>query len=226
MLVLVEKARSAEDAGDFAAAFQAWNQLVSETRRADHYCQLGRVASKLGMWAEAEKAFHDALAIKPHFAVAMLMFGSLLLIRTDGDQTDNAKTAKDWLLRAMEIDRTAMALSLMGAADYRLGEKDAAKDAYRAAIEIDGAYEEAYFNLGNIVAEEGDDAEAERLLRRAIQLDPNYHVAHGRLGILLQRVGRSSEGEAELKRALEINPADAIASRYLNRVAGGLGSTN
>jgi len=197
MLVLVETARGAEKSGDFAAAFQAWNQLVSATRRADHYCQLGRVASKLRMWAEAEKAFLDALAIEPHFPVAMLMLGSLFLIRSDGDQTDNVKTAKDWLLRAMEIDRTATALSLMGAADYRLGEKDAAKDAYRAAIEIDGAYEEAYFNLANLAAEEGDDAEAERLLRKAIQLDPGYHAAHGRLNDLLQKQGRRLEAEYE-----------------------------
>jgi len=75
--------------------------------------------------------------------------------------------------------------------------KDAAKDAYRAAIEIDGAYEEAYFNLANLAAEEGDDAEAERLLRKAIQLDPGYHAAHGRLNDLLQKQGRRLEAEYE-----------------------------
>jgi tetratricopeptide (TPR) repeat protein len=197
MLVLVETARGAEKSADFAAAFQAWNQLASKTKRADHYCQAGRLARKLELWSDAEKAFLDALAIKPQFTVAMLMLGSLFLIRTDGDQTANAQTAKVWLLRASEIDRTAMVLNLMGAADCLLGEKDAAKEAYRAAIEIDGAYEESYFNLGNIVAEEGDDAEAERLLRRAIQLDPSYHAAHGRLNILLQKQGRHLEAESE-----------------------------
>jgi tetratricopeptide (TPR) repeat protein len=197
MLVLVETARGAEKSGDFAAAFQAWNQLALKTKRSDHYCQMGRLARKLERWAEAEKAFVDALAIKPQFSVAMLMLGSLFLVRTDGGQTDNAKAAKVWLLRASEIDRTAMVLNLMGAADYLLGEKDAAKEAYRAAIEIDGAYEEAYFNLGNIVAEEGDDAEAERLLRRAIQIDPGYHAAQGRLNILLQKQGRHLDAKSE-----------------------------
>jgi Flp pilus assembly protein TadD len=149
------------------------------------------------MWAEAEKALLDALAISPRFSVAMLILGSLFLIRTDGDQTGDLLTAKDWFLRAMELDRTPIALSLLGAVDYRLGEKAAAKEAYRAAIEIDEAYEEAYFNLANLAAEEGDDAEAERLLRRAIQLDPGYRAAHGRLNGLLQKQGRHLEAEFE-----------------------------
>ena len=113
----------------------------------------------------------------------------------------------------------------MGDAHDRLGEKEAAKEAFRKAIELDDSYAEAYLNLGLLLADDGQNEEAERLLRTATRLNPNSHKAHGRLGILLQELGRYSEAEAELRRAIEIDPTDAIASSYLNRAAGGA-STN
>ena|SRR3989442_2415319 len=117
-----------------------------------------------------------------------------------------------------------MSLSLLGAAHDRLGEKEAAREAFRKAIELDESYAEAHFNLGLLLATDGQNEEAERLLRKATQLDPNSHEAHGRLGILLQELGKHSEAEDELRRAIEINPTDAIANFYLNRAPGGAGT--
>jgi tetratricopeptide (TPR) repeat protein len=97
------------------------------------------------------------------------------------------------------------------------------KGAFRKAIQLDASYAEAYFNLAVLLANDGQNDEAEKLLRTAAQLDPNSHKAHGQLGILLQRLGKDSEGEAELRRAIEIDPTDAIASFYLNRPTGGAG---
>jgi tetratricopeptide (TPR) repeat protein len=212
---LVNTARHAENSGDLAAAFETWTRLASRTRRADFQCQLGRVAAKLEKWADAEKAFAEALTINARFSVAMLLMGSLFLERTDGDQTSNAKSAKVWLSRSLDVDPTAVGWSLLGAAFYRLGEKQAAKRAYRTAIGIDKSYEEAYFNLGILVAEEGNDIEAEDLLRTAIQLDPRFLVAHGRLGLLLQKQGRHLEAESEFKRCVEIDPYDYFSHLYL-----------
>ena len=81
------------------------------------------------------------------------------------------------------------------------------------------------FNLGLLLADDGQSEEAERLLRTATQLTPNSHKAHGRLGILLQQLGRYSEAEAEFRRAIEIDPTDEIAGSYLKRVAGGAGAS-
>jgi tetratricopeptide (TPR) repeat protein len=107
----------------------------------------------------------------------------------------------------------------------RLGEKQAAIESFRKAIELDASYEEAYFNLGVLLADDGQNEEAEKLLRTATRLDPNFHKAHGRLGVLLQELGRYSEAEAEFRRAIEIDPTDAIASSYLNGSAGGAGTS-
>lgn len=220
MLALEKAARSAEESGDYERAFQAWHKLASETKRAGFYCQLGRVAREMGRWTDAEKAFLDALAINSHLAVAMLAIASLYLARTDGDRTGNAKMAKMWLLRFLEIDRTAPAMSLLGSAYYRLGEKDAAKEAYHGAIDLDVSYEEAYFNLGILAAKEGNDAEAERLLQQAIQLDPGDARARQRLGILLHKRGRYLEAESEFRRCIEIDPSNYFSHLYLANTLG------
>jgi superkiller protein 3 len=115
-----------------------------------------------------------------------------------------------------------MSLTFLGTAHIRLGEREAAKEAFRKAIQLDESYEEAYFNLGLLLANDGQNDEAEKLLRRATQLDPNYHLAHGRLGILLQEQGRYSEAVSELKRAVEIDPTDKTARYYLSRIPGSL----
>src|SRR5450631_3222352 len=81
------------------------------------------------------------------------------------------------------------------------------KRAYGSAIDLDGSYEEAYFNLAILEGEEGCDTEAERLLQRAIQLDPDYLLAHGRLGALLRKQGRQLEAEFEFRRCVEIDPS-------------------
>jgi len=215
MLALKKAARKAEKEGDYETAFRVWHKLASETSRAVFYCQSGRVARELERWVDAEKAFLDALTFDSDLAIAMAAIGSLYLARTDGDRTDNLKTAKTWLLRALEINRTAPTLSLLGTAHYRLGEKDGAKDAYQAAIKLDASYEEAYFNLGMLEQKEGNDAEAERLLRRAIQLDPERIGAHGLLGVLLHKRGRHSEAESEFRRCIETDPSDYFSHLYL-----------
>lgn len=172
----------------------------------------------MGKWPEAEKAFHEAVTIRPEFSVAMLAMGSLFLERTDGDLKENAESAKQWLIRSLDLERNVTAFSLLGTAHYRLGEIESARRAYRAAIEADGSYEEAQFNLGVLEAERGDEAEAERLLRGAINLDPNYRDAHGRLGVLLQKQARYTEAEAEFRRCIEIKPSDDFAHLHLAEV--------
>jgi tetratricopeptide (TPR) repeat protein len=217
---LEEAARRAEKAGDYEAAFQAWHKLASETKKSVFYCQMGRVARKLGRWVDAERAFLCALTVDSRLTVAMVALGSLYLSRTDGDQTGNAKIAKTWLLQACGIDRTALVLSFLGTAHYRLGEEDAAKEAYRAAIELDKSYEEAYFNLGLLEQKGGNDADAERLFERAIQLDPGRAGAHARLGVLLHKRGRHLEAESEFRRCIELDPSDYFTHLYLANTLG------
>jgi protein O-GlcNAc transferase len=219
-LVLQKTAETAERSGDLEAALDTWRALSSiAPNRPDYLCMLGRVAQDLGRWANAEKAFLDALKVDQTLSLAKTLLGSLLLERTDGDGLANARKAKEWLDQAVAVAPDRASLSFLGSAHVRLGEKEAAKAAFRKAIEIDESYAEAYLNLGLLLTREGQTVEAETVLRRAAQLDPGSGRAHGALGILLQKLGKYSEAKAELRRALEIDPADTIASSHLGRMA-------
>jgi tetratricopeptide (TPR) repeat protein len=222
--VLLETAEAAERSRNYAAAFDAWQHLASMTIRPDYFCKAGRIAQKLGRWTDSETAFLDALRVDKTFSLAMVVLGSLFLTRTDGDPSTNARTAKAWLEQAIAADPSPIPLNFLGDAHNRLGDRKSAREAFRKAIELDETYAEAYFNLGLLLADDGQSEEAERLLRTATQLTPNSHKAHGRLGILLQQLGKYSEAEKELRRAIEIDPTDALAGSYLNRVAGGAGT--
>jgi protein O-GlcNAc transferase len=214
-------ASAAERSGDYVSAFDAWRELASSFSRPDYLSKLGRTAQKLGRWTEAENAFLDAIAIDETFCLGMILLGSLFLKRKDGDTRANVQRAKEWIERALVIAPNPTSLSLLGDAHNRLGDKAAAKQAFSRAVELDDSYAEAYFNLGLLLAEEGNNEKAESFLRKATQLDPNSHEGHGQLGIVLQRLGKTSESEAELRRALEIDPTDAVAGRHLSPIAGG-----
>jgi tetratricopeptide (TPR) repeat protein len=241
-LVLQKTAEAAERSGDFETALAVWRNLSSiDVNRPDYLCMLGSVAQKLGRWAHAEQAFLDAIEaasklkaiprttespeiVDKTLSLAMGLLGSLFLARTDGDRPANAQRAKEWLEQAVEVTPNQAWLSFLGSAHVRLGEKEDAKAAFRKVIELDETYAEAYFNLGLLLADDGQNVEAEKMLRRATELDPNSSRAHGRLGILLREQGRYSEAESELRRAVGVNPTDKTARFYLSQVLGSAGS--
>src|SRR5437899_9743560 len=131
-LVLQETAMAAERSGNLEAAFDAWQSLSSAAaNRPDYLCKLGRVAERLGRWADAERAFLEAMRVDERFSFAMMLLGSLFLKRTDGDHSINARKAKEWLEPAVAIAPNQGSLSFLGSAHARLGEKEAAKAAFR-----------------------------------------------------------------------------------------------
>jgi protein O-GlcNAc transferase len=223
ILALKRIASDAERSGDLESAFQAWQELSAKTGKAVHHCRVGRIAAKLGKWPEAEAALRLALDLSPGFSVAMAMIGSLFLERGDGERTRNLQMAKVWISRSLEIERLAPTLSLLATVQYRLGEKLAAKGTWLAALREDDTYEEAYFSLGVLAAEERDETQAEALLRRATDLDPVFFNAHGRLGELLQTQGRYSEAESEFRRCVEIDSSAYFAHAQLADALGAQG---
>jgi tetratricopeptide (TPR) repeat protein len=213
-----ESAEKAESLGDLDTAFRLWQEISSKTEKPEDLFQLSRLAFMLGKWQMAETGLLRTLETGTNSPVAVGMLGALFLERTDGDRATNLGAARTWLLRSVEISKTAPTLCLLGTVYSHLKEKEDAKKAWRLAIEADENYEEAYFNLGLLLSADGQAIEAEGLLRKAAQLDPDSPRAHGALGVLLQELGHYSEAEAELKRALELDPADSIARNHLRHL--------
>lgn len=72
--------------------------------------------------------------------------------------------------------------------------------------------------LGYILANRGDYAQAAEHLAQAAAGLPKNGLLHRDLGILLVRLGRHAEARAALERAVTLIPDDAAAHRYLGRL--------
>jgi superkiller protein 3 len=112
------------------------------------------------------------------------------------------------------LEKSPGRFSLLGVALRNLGKDLEAEEAYRSAIRLDPAYEEAHFNLG-VLFRKDRPSEAQALFRAALELDPDYGAAHRELGHVLSKLGFTAEAEEHLRRSIELQPKDAWAHIYL-----------
>jgi tetratricopeptide (TPR) repeat protein len=107
----------------------------------------------------------------------------------------------------------------LGNAFARLGESDAAINAYRCAIEQrKGSYSRAYNNLGVVLLREGRWDDAYDAFIAALKLE-NFHYAEAsyNLGRLYAARGQNDLATREWRRALAIDPQHAAAAQALAR---------
>ncbi len=81
----------------------------------------------------------------------------------------------------------------------------------RRAIELDPQNASAYHNLGVVLANLDQTAEAEDAYRHAIEYDPGFADAHSALGVLLMKLNRYEEAERAFRQAIECVPGDSDA---------------
>ncbi len=110
---------------------------------------------------------------------------------------------------AARADDGRAALGL-GLAEEALGDRGASERAYRNAIEIDPNLAEAHNNLGLVLRDRHEDAEALTELTRATELDPRLASAQANLALALEEAGRPPEAQAAYERAVALTPNDAM----------------
>jgi tetratricopeptide (TPR) repeat protein len=66
------------------------------------------------------------------------------------------------------------------------GDKDAALERYRQAVNYDSGAAGIWLNMGTILFERRDDRTAEAYYRKALEIDPKYALAHFNLAIILE----------------------------------------
>ena len=91
--------------------------------------------------------------------------------------------------------------------NYRLGDRDAAKVAYRNLLKIDPGHPNALNDLAWLLADDGGTealAEAEAMSSRGVRLHPNNPHMRDTRGVVLFKLGRLSEAQTELERCLKL----------------------
>jgi tetratricopeptide (TPR) repeat protein len=102
------------------------------------------------------------------------------------------------------------------------GEPAAAIESYRTAIAWQEnslqPSEQPYVNLGNLLMEEGETAQAIAPLEKAVALAPNNAFCHLSLGVYYHKIERLDDARRELERATQLDPENAAAHYQLGRV--------
>ncbi|MDQ4061070.1 MAG: tetratricopeptide repeat protein [Pseudomonadota bacterium] len=91
----------------------------------------------------------------------------------------------------------------------------AAERGYRRALHMDGADPVIPFNLGNVLAVQGQVAEAMIAWRLALERDPGFAEAWFHLAVVAEETGRFDEAAASYGRALKAWPGFADAAYRL-----------
>ncbi|KAF0180625.1 MAG: periplasmic protein TonB [Limisphaerales bacterium] len=98
-----------------------------------------------------------------------------------------------------------------GLAMQRIGKNSDALASYQRAIRADGAFFEAYHNLGIVAAQMGDLLKSTAAYETALALEPDSASARFNFALALQRGGYLRDAATELTKLLAKTPDDAGA---------------
>ena len=128
--------------------------------------------------------------------------------------------AVDLLGRARKMaPRDVHVLNTLGIALKRMGRRDAAGEAFDAAIAANPNYANAHFNKGTVLEERNALDEAWAAYERAIALDPDFAEALGRLSYLAAMRGDYETAHAFGERAIKRRPDQPPAALNLAQFA-------
>ena len=206
-----EAAYRARKYGEAVALFERY--VADRPDSGVGHFMLGMSAWKANDLATAEGAFDAALAIDPNHVKSLLNFARVRLEqKRPGD-------AIALLTRASEIEPgTGEVHRLLGRAYHAEGKTDDAIAAYRHAIDLDGRDAWSMNNLGLILLERQQAAEALPLLVKAVELRKDTPAFHNNLGMALEHTGRFRAAAAAYKDALTADAAYDRARQNLARV--------
>ncbi len=215
-VALEHLARIAALRGDTRAAAEAYDKLAQAARtpaeKVEVLLRVGRVLEEKGDRDGAIERYKRALDADPESAEATGRLRSLYAARGD------AAGAIEMLQRQIEAaegSNARAALWVQVARTYRerLKDKEKARDAAQKATLLDGTNDEAGALLGEIVFEEGDFAEAARLLgpraARVRELDRAEGLRLAlQYGEALSRAGDADKALEAFRAARDIAPED------------------
>ena len=110
-----------------------------------------------------------------------------------------ARDAEAWFEHGVELETT---------------DAERARRAYLRAIELEPGHADALVNLGRLLHERGDVADAAERYRRALAIRPGHATAAYNLGVALEDLGRYEEAIDAYRAALRVD--DSLADAHYN----------
>ncbi|MDP8254191.1 MAG: tetratricopeptide repeat protein [Candidatus Alcyoniella australis] len=200
-------------AGDYQAAAQVWEQLLSVTppnfvQAYQTHFNLGVAYLRLDQPYNAAPHFARAAGIEPENPKAWVMLGQALLIN------ERFPEAREAVEKALEISpKMPEALITAAAVNYNLGDYPGAATNYENALGVGADVETArqgmaasHLAWGHELLNAGDPSSAVSHLLRAHQLEPDRPEAAYLLGRAYIEMGNLDKGIESLQRAQSIDP--------------------
>lgn len=204
---------ASEDAGDDAAAAQAYEKAIAVWPRfSDAQYNLAGVYARQSRWAEAVRHYRLALREQPANVQYLVNLGRSLTARGTPEE------AVQVLRRATDIDPSSdLAFTNLGAALLAIDDAGGAVAAYRAALRLAPAHPEYLKNLALAQREAGDLDGAEKTLREGLAARPDDADLLLALGLTALEAGRTETALVALRRAVELRPDHPVFRYQLGR---------
>jgi predicted O-linked N-acetylglucosamine transferase (SPINDLY family) len=106
---------------------------------------------------------------------------------------------------------------------FGAGDREAAAERYRRALQMEPSFAEARYNLGCVLDALAGPSQALPHFAQAAVLRPDWWQARSNLGLALGRVGRMAEAACELEAAAALNPGEAGLLNNLGLALDALG---
>jgi Tfp pilus assembly protein PilF len=169
---------------------------------------LGEAALGAQEWDQASDELTKCLQLNPHFDQAMLGLARALIFQ--GRDTE----AKKWAQQAIQYNpENYRAWYQMGFIDSRTDKQAAIAD-YEKAVSIQGNFAPLRRDLGILLYEQKQYADAAKHLGKAVELGMDDAPLYNFLGISYSRSKQFSQAIASYKEALKRDPA--LAEAHLN----------
>lgn len=179
---------------------------------------LGLLLAREGRVAEALEQLEAALSRAPRYQPAADVLVNVVM--SDGRR---AVLERAWPIlaeRVRQLPRSAAAHNDLANVLAGLGKREAARENFERALELDAGYALAHLDLGSLLIEMGELDSAVEHLQAAIRLEPELPAAYGNLGRVYEMRGRADLAAETYRAGLRFTPKDAWLRSALERVSG------
>lgn len=208
-------ARVLRAAGQRAEAIEQLSSVLNDTSPAEWWIECADDHLALNHLPAARGALERAVAAAPDNAAIRFRLGEVLLRAGEPAAAVNELRAAIARRPDYAAAHAHLAEALIACSDGDGEEYDAAVEAARLAVALEGRCADHWRVLGAVLRAQGACAEAIDALRRAYELDPESAPIAFLLGLTLLEQGQASTAIAPLAAAAAAAPGEAAYHGYL-----------